>query len=181
MLSTRPRYHFKSIVCVWSLSPLLLLKQHYQGCRINSLNLPMPALTYIHTLLVKGSLGSLSWPRLALCWVCSSWHVLYSSTGVLYQQVQPCSCAVQSKLEQDGLHIGVWRDLLSRLFKDLWHRTLTAFEGPVLYQFPDAYFSFQTLLPHRINCLKKTFSCPENSLFRLLFTTSGFFFFLASC
>ena len=29
MLSTRPWYHFKSIVCVWSLSPLLLLKQHY--------------------------------------------------------------------------------------------------------------------------------------------------------
>ena len=48
MLSAGPRYHFKSIMCVWSLSPLLLLKKHYWGCRINSLNPPL--LSFIHSL-----------------------------------------------------------------------------------------------------------------------------------
>lgn len=47
MLSTEPLHHFKSMMCVWSLSPLLLLKQHYLGCRINTLNPPMP-LSLIH-------------------------------------------------------------------------------------------------------------------------------------
>lgn len=85
MLSSGPRYHFKLIMCVWSLSPLLLLKQHYWGCRINSLNPPMPSLSlsYIHTVLVKGRPESVFGPRLTPCWVCSSCHTLYHSTRVL--------------------------------------------------------------------------------------------------
>lgn len=75
---------------------------------------------------MKGSLGSVSWPRLPLCWVCSSWHILYSSSRAVSAGPVMFMCC-RLEMEQGSLVSGVWCDLLSYLMNDWWHLTHSTF------------------------------------------------------
>lgn len=119
MLSTGPRYHFKSIMCVWSLSPLLLLKKHYWGCRINSLNPPL--LSFIHSLSEGQTTAVCILTQISTL---SGWQ-RSPHTALLLQGLISRSCHVQNVTRAPAF----WRLLWSIVVFNEWLMTSNSFNS----------------------------------------------------